>query len=132
MITYGKRPSVAGVTESKSNFRNTSFEPQVGTDVVRVVVVAHRGERPRAAQLVGDEVVATEEQHLVPLDQGPQLGELVGVVLRGHGRLAQDQEAGQGDARCERERERRREVGTGWPRRRVASLAPSSPPRRSG
>ena len=42
----------------------------------------------------------------MPLDQGPQLGELVGVVLGGNGRLAQDGEAGQGDSRCQRERER--------------------------
>ena len=83
------------------------LEPQVWANVVRVVVVANSCERPRAPQLVGDEVVTAEEQHLAPLDQRPQLGELVGVVLRGHGRLAQDQEAGHGDAPCERERERR-------------------------
>ena len=57
-----------------------------------------------------------------PLDQRPQLGQLVGVVLRGHGRLAQDQEAGEGDARRERERESEAPAAASRPSRPPSSM----------
>ena len=120
MITYGKRRSVAGLTESKSNFWNTSCEPQVRLHVVGVVEVAHRDERARAPQLVGDEVVAAEEQDLLALDERAELGELVGVIV------GRDREPGAGSGSWRGaggQREQSGERRACRPRRRSLSIA---------